>query len=176
MTQRRLVAAALTLVVLAVIGLIYLQVVAQSRATREAWLLTHDVSAGALLDGSNVKKVRVPLAGDQFSLLQESPMQRRTAHRLAMGDSMTPAYRKTLLAANAWMDSVPPILHSVAQNGSSPVPYEPNGQKRGLIVTGPTRTGNPFESARAERTVSPCAAGVSITEVSSSAWTVAVSE
>ena len=90
MTQRRLVAAALTLVVLAVIGLIYLQVVAQSRATREAWLLTHDVSAGALLDGSNVKKIRVPLAGDQFSLLQESPMQRRTAHRLAAQSLLRP--------------------------------------------------------------------------------------
>jgi hypothetical protein len=89
-TQRRLVAAALTLVVLAVIGLIYLQVVAQGRATRETWLLTHDVSAGALLDGSNVKKVRVPLAGDQFSVLQESPLQRRTAHRLAAQSLLRP--------------------------------------------------------------------------------------
>jgi hypothetical protein len=80
--QRRLVAAALTLVVLAVIGLIYLQVVAQSRATRQAWLLTREVPAGGLLDDSNVKKVRVPLAGDQFSVLEESPMQRRAAHRL----------------------------------------------------------------------------------------------
>jgi hypothetical protein len=89
-TQRRLVAAALTLVVLAVMGLIYLQVVAQSRATRDAWLLTHDVSAGALLDGSNVKKVRVPLAGDQFSIVQESPLQRRTAHRLAAQSLLRP--------------------------------------------------------------------------------------
>lgn len=83
MTQRRLVAAALTLVIVAVIGLIYLQVLAQSRATRQAWLLTRDVGAGALLDGSNVKKVRVPLAGDQFSLLDQSPMQQRAAHRLS---------------------------------------------------------------------------------------------
>jgi hypothetical protein len=89
-TQRRLVAGALTLVVLAVIGLIYLQVIAQSRATRAAWLLTHDVTAGALLDGSNVKRVRVPLAGDQFSLLQESPLQRRTAHRLAAQSLLRP--------------------------------------------------------------------------------------
>src|SRR5207253_2255651 len=69
---------------------IYLQVVAQSRATREAWLLTRDVSAGALLDDSNVKKVRVPLAGDQFSLLQESPVQRRTAHRLGTQSLLRP--------------------------------------------------------------------------------------
>jgi hypothetical protein len=83
MTQRRLVALALTVVVLAVIGLIYLQVVAQSQATRQAWLLTRDAGAGAVLDDSNVKRVHVPLTGDQFSLLQESPLGRRTAHRLS---------------------------------------------------------------------------------------------
>ena len=83
MTQRRLVAIALTVVVLAVIGLIYLQVLAQSRATRQAWLLTRDVGAGIVLDDSNVKQVHVPLTGDQFSLLQETPLQRRTAHRLS---------------------------------------------------------------------------------------------
>jgi hypothetical protein len=83
LTQRRLVAIALTMVVLAVIGLIYLQVLAQSRATRQAWLLTRDVGAGIVLDDSNVKRVHVPLTGDQFSLLQETPMQRRTAHRLS---------------------------------------------------------------------------------------------
>jgi hypothetical protein len=80
--QRRLVAGALTLVVLAVIGLIYLQVLAQSRATREAWLLTRDVAAGAVLNDSNVKRVRIPLTGDQFSVLEGSPMKRRTSHRL----------------------------------------------------------------------------------------------
>jgi hypothetical protein len=82
-TQRRLVALALTVVVLAVIGLIYLQVVAQSRATRQAWLLTRDIGAGIVLDDSNTKRVQVPLTGDQFSLLQESPLGRRTAHRLS---------------------------------------------------------------------------------------------
>lgn len=90
MTQRRLVAAALTLVLLAVIGLIYLQVMAQGRATREAWLLTHDVSAGTVLDSSTVKRVRVPLAGDQFTLLQESPLRRRTARHLAAQSLLRP--------------------------------------------------------------------------------------
>ena len=83
MRQRRLVAAALTLVVLAVIGLIYLQVVAQSRATREGWLLTKDVAAGALLDQSNVKPARIAETGDQFAVLEANPMQRRAAHRLS---------------------------------------------------------------------------------------------
>ena len=82
MSQRRLVAAALTAVVLAVIGLLYLQAIAQGRATRPAWMLTRDVAAGALLDESSVKRVRVPGAGDQFSVLEESPLHRRAAHRL----------------------------------------------------------------------------------------------
>jgi tetratricopeptide (TPR) repeat protein len=47
----------------------------------------------------------------------------RTAHRLALGDSITPADRKVLLGAEAWMDSVPPQLRSAARNGSTPIPY-----------------------------------------------------
>ena len=47
----------------------------------------------------------------------------RTALRLAMGDSMTPAYRKTLLGANAWMEPLPAQLKTTARNGSASVPY-----------------------------------------------------
>jgi serine/threonine-protein kinase len=47
----------------------------------------------------------------------------RIAHRIAMGDSITPAYRRILLGADVWMDSVPPQLRSAAQNGSTPIPY-----------------------------------------------------
>jgi hypothetical protein len=90
MTQRRVAAAGLTVVVLAVLGVIYLQVIAQGRATRQAWLLTRDVSAGTLLDGSNVKTVRVPLVGDQYSLLEWSPIHRRAAHRLGAQSLLRP--------------------------------------------------------------------------------------
>src|SRR6266699_7246987 len=62
--RRQLVAAALTLVVIAVIGLLYLQAIAQTRAARDAWMVTRDVPAGTVLDPSNVKQVRVPAAGD----------------------------------------------------------------------------------------------------------------
>jgi hypothetical protein len=82
MRRRQLVAAALTVVVIAVIGLLYLQAVAQSRATRQAWMLTHDVAAGALLADVDVKQIRVPSAGDQFSVLDGSPVRRRAAHRM----------------------------------------------------------------------------------------------
>jgi hypothetical protein len=80
--RRQLVGGALTLVVIAVIGLLYLQTLAQSRATRQAWMLTRDVSAGASLGPGDVKRIRVPAAGDQFLLLDASPVHQRAAHRM----------------------------------------------------------------------------------------------
>jgi serine/threonine-protein kinase len=47
----------------------------------------------------------------------------RVAHRIALGDSITPAHRRTLLNAGAWMDSLPPQLYTAARNGSVEVPY-----------------------------------------------------
>ncbi len=90
MIRRQLVGAALTLVVIAVIGLLYLQTIAQSRATRQAWLLTRDVAAGAVLGDGDVKRVRVPAVGDRFAVLDGSPVQRRTAHRLSAQTLLTP--------------------------------------------------------------------------------------
>ena len=47
----------------------------------------------------------------------------RVAHRIAVGDSVTPSIRKMLLGASAWMDPLPPQLETVARNGSVAVPY-----------------------------------------------------
>lgn len=89
MIRRQLVGAALTLVVIAVIGLLYLQALAQSRATREAWMLTRAVAAGALLGDGDVKRIHVPAAGDQFALLAASPVHRRAAHRMGAQTLLT---------------------------------------------------------------------------------------
>ena len=59
MTQRRLVAAALTVVVLAVIGLLYFQSLSLTRATRSAWMVTRDLGAGAVLGRDNLRQVRI---------------------------------------------------------------------------------------------------------------------
>jgi hypothetical protein len=88
--RRQLVGAALTLVVIAVIGLLYLQTIAQSRATRDAWMLTHDVVAGALLGDGDVRHVRVAAAGDQFAVLDSTPLHRRAAHRMSAQTLLTP--------------------------------------------------------------------------------------
>jgi hypothetical protein len=80
--RRQVVAAGLTLVVIAVIGLLYIQALAQTRASRDAWMVTRDVPAGATLDQQNVRLVHVATVGDPFAVLQESPLGRRAAHRL----------------------------------------------------------------------------------------------
>lgn len=90
MMRRQLVAAALTLVVIAVIGLLYLQAIAQSRAMREAWMLTRGVVAGSVLDSSGVERVRVPASGDPFVVLDENPVGRRASHRMGEQTLLTP--------------------------------------------------------------------------------------
>lgn len=87
--RRQVVAAAMTLVVIAVIGLLYIQAMAQARASRDAWMVTRDVSAGATLDGQNVRLVHVASVGDPFAVLQESPIGRRAAHRLTKQQLLT---------------------------------------------------------------------------------------
>ena len=90
MTQRRLVAGALSLVVLAVIGLLYLQAVSQQRATRQAWMVTRDLEAGTILGGGNVKQVRIPAAGDQFVVFTDDPANRRVAHAMRAQTLLSP--------------------------------------------------------------------------------------
>jgi hypothetical protein len=81
-TRRTLVAVILSVVVLAVIGLIYLQVIAQNGATRTAWLVTQQVQAGTTFDSSNVKQVRIPGSGDAFLVLDQSPVNKKAARNL----------------------------------------------------------------------------------------------
>ena len=90
MTQRRLLAAALTVVVLAVIGLLYLQALSLTRATRTAWMVTRDLPAGAALSGGDLRQVRIPAAGDQFIVLTDDPTNRRTAHPLRAETLLSP--------------------------------------------------------------------------------------
>ena len=91
MTQRRLVAGALTLVVLAVIGLLYLQAISQQRATREAWMVTRDLQAGTVLDAGNLKQVHIPTAGDQFIVLTDNPASRRVARAMRAQTLLSPS-------------------------------------------------------------------------------------
>ena len=105
MSRRTLAGALLTFVVLAVIGLLYLQAVAQSQATRPVWIVTREVPAGAVLDASTVKVVHVPTAGDQFVAVDQNPISRRASHRLSAQTLIT---RDDLMSAD--MVQVPVTL------------------------------------------------------------------
>ena len=143
MIRRQLVGAALTLVVIAVIGLLYLQTIAQSRATREAWLLTRDVAAGALLNEADVKRIHVPAVGDRFEVLTGTPVNRRAAHRMSSRTLLTD---DDLLGEDTVQVPVSVrIAPSVAVGDTLDVYAVAGGRTvlvgRHLIVTG---TGNPL--------------------------------
>jgi hypothetical protein len=143
MMRRALVGAALTLVVIAVIGLLYLQAFSQSRATREAWVVSREVAAGAVLDQSNTRAIRVPSVGDQFALLDTSPISRRAAHRLS---SQTLLTRDDLMGTDAVQVTVAVKAAPAVAAGDTLDVYAVTGTRtilvgRRLVVVAP---GNPM--------------------------------
>jgi hypothetical protein len=88
--RRQAVAVGLTLVVIAVIGLLYLQALAESHDTRAAWMMTRDVPAGSVIASADVEQIRIPDTGDAFTVLESSPIGRRAAHQLSTGTLLVP--------------------------------------------------------------------------------------
>jgi hypothetical protein len=61
-------------VMLAVIGAIYLEIIVQSRSTHGVWMVTQDVAAGAHFTTDNVRQVSVPDTGDSLSYYHGDPV------------------------------------------------------------------------------------------------------
>lgn len=77
------------LVMLAVIGAIYLEIVVQSRSTHDVWMVTTDVAAGARFTGDNVRQVSVPDTGDSLSYYHGDPIaSHKRAGRTLRGGHM----------------------------------------------------------------------------------------
>jgi len=74
-------------VMIAVIGAIYLEILVQSRSTHDVWMVTQDVPAGALLTTDNVRQASVPDTGDHILYYTGSPVadHRRAGHSLRSG-------------------------------------------------------------------------------------------
>jgi hypothetical protein len=73
------------LVMLAVIGAIYLEIIVQSRSTHSVWMVTQDVAAGATFTTDNVRQVSLPDTGDNISYYRGNPIAKgkragRTLH------------------------------------------------------------------------------------------------
>lgn len=75
------------MVMIAVIGAIYLEIVVQSRSTHEVWMVTQDVPAGARLTADNVRSASVPDTGDVVAYYRGNPVteHKRAGHTLARG-------------------------------------------------------------------------------------------
>lgn len=81
------------LIMLAVIGAIYLQIYTSSHASRQAWMVTQDVAAGARFTSSNVERVTIPDASPSFAVLTQDPIRNglRAGHRIGASTLLTPS-------------------------------------------------------------------------------------
>jgi hypothetical protein len=75
------------MVMIAVIGAIYLEILVQARSTHDVWMVTQDVQAGTRLSTDNVRQVSVPDTGDHISFYAGNPVtdRRRAGHLLRSG-------------------------------------------------------------------------------------------
>lgn len=75
------------MVMIAVIGAIYLEIVVQSRSAHAVWMVTQDVPAGALITGDNVRQASVPDTGDNIAYFRDDPikLKKRAGHSLSKG-------------------------------------------------------------------------------------------
>jgi hypothetical protein len=76
-----------TLVLLAAIGAIYLEILVQSRSTHEVWMVTQNVAAGSPLTSDNVRQASIPDTGDAILYYRGNPVleRRRAGHSLSSG-------------------------------------------------------------------------------------------
>jgi len=81
------------LIMLAVIGAIYLQIYTSAHASRQAWLVTQDVTAGTKFTSSNVERVTIPDGSPSFTVLTRDPIRdgMRAGHHLAASTLLTPS-------------------------------------------------------------------------------------
>jgi hypothetical protein len=87
------------MVMLAVIGAIYLEIIVQSRSSHGVWMVTQEVAAGSHFSTDNVRQVSIPDTGDTLSYYHGDPIADhkragrtlRSGHMLADDDLLTTA-------------------------------------------------------------------------------------
>lgn len=98
------------LLMVAVIGAIYLEVYTSSHASREAWMVTRNVVAGAEFTGGNVERVSIPVSQTSFAVLSENPI----THHLRAGHAMRPSTLLTPSDLLGGTDVLVPISFAAA--------------------------------------------------------------
>jgi hypothetical protein len=79
------------LVMIAVIGAIYLEIVVQARSAHDVWMVTQPVTAGGHFTTDDVTRVSVPDTGDHISYYRGNPIAdgKRAGHSLAPGHMLS---------------------------------------------------------------------------------------
>ena len=100
-------------VMLAVIGAIYLEIIVQSRSSHEVWMVTQDVAAGAHFTTDNVRQVSVPDTGDTLSYFHGDPIagHERAARTLHGGHMLADddLLGKAMVLVPVTFKSAPPL-------------------------------------------------------------------
>jgi hypothetical protein len=101
------------LVMIAVIGAIYLEIVVQSRSTHDVWMVTQEVPAGAILTSDNARQVSVPDTGDHIVYYRGNPIadHRRAGHTLGSGHMLADddLLRGEMVLVPVTFKSAPPL-------------------------------------------------------------------
>jgi hypothetical protein len=87
MSRNVLVAILGLMVFVVVAGAIYLQILLSARETDAVWAITRSVSAGDVLDSSNVHQTRIPRSGDSWDFYAGDLLGThvRAAHQMRVG-------------------------------------------------------------------------------------------
>jgi hypothetical protein len=103
------------LVMIAVIGAIYLEIVVQSRSTHEVWMVTQEVPAGGRFTGDNVRQVGVPDTGDRILYYRSNPIAdgKRAGHTLTAGHMVADddLLSNPMVLVPVTFKAAPPLTH-----------------------------------------------------------------
>jgi hypothetical protein len=102
-------------VLVAVIGAIYLEILVQSRSAHDVWMVTQAVAAGDRLTGDNVRQVSVPDTGDRISYYTGNPVadRKRAGHSLVIGHMLADddLLQTEMVLVPVTFKSAPPLNH-----------------------------------------------------------------
>jgi len=103
------------MVMIAVIGAIYLEILVQSRSVREVWMVTQDVAAGTRFTTDDVRQVTVPETGDHILYYRGNPIAsgRRAGHSLSAGHVLADddLLQRNMVLVPVNFKSAPPLSH-----------------------------------------------------------------
>ncbi len=90
MTRRATVIGVVAVALVAVMGLIFMEIQSSASATVSGWVVTRDVSAGTVLGAGDVSRVTLRPSQDRFTITNDNPTGKRTSHLLTAQTLLAP--------------------------------------------------------------------------------------